>query len=65
MQHGTPTISFLAGDTGRLPEVVGQPIAQVGTAYSTAFNGGMQPVLAGYASKGVILNYLDLNRIGD
>jgi outer membrane lipase/esterase len=62
---GARNITFLAGDTGRLPEVVGQPIAQVGTAYSTAFNSGMQPVLAGYASKGVIVNYLDLNKIGD
>lgn len=62
---GARNITFLAGDTGRLPEVVGQPIAQVGTAYSTAFNTGMQPVLAGYAGKGVIVNYLDLNKIGD
>ncbi|MBV9931730.1 MAG: autotransporter domain-containing protein [Alphaproteobacteria bacterium] len=62
---GARNITFLAGDTGRLPEVVGQPIAQVGSAYSSAFNSGMQPVLAGYASKGVIVNYLDLNKIGD
>jgi phospholipase/lecithinase/hemolysin len=62
---GARNITFLAGDTGRLPEVVGQPIAQIGTAYSTAFNTGMQPVLAGYASHGVIVNYLDLNKIGD
>jgi len=62
---GARNITFLAGDTGRLPEVVGQPIAQVGTAYSSAFNSGMQPVLAGYAAKGVIVNYLDLNKIGD
>jgi uncharacterized protein YhjY with autotransporter beta-barrel domain/phospholipase/lecithinase/hemolysin len=62
---GARNITFLAGDTGRLPEVQGLGIAQVGTAYSTAFNTGMQPVLAGYASHGVIVNYLDLNKIGD
>jgi uncharacterized protein YhjY with autotransporter beta-barrel domain/phospholipase/lecithinase/hemolysin len=62
---GARNITFLAGDTGRLPEVQGLAIAQVGTAYSTAFNTGMQATLAGYASHGVIVNYLDLNKIGD
>jgi outer membrane lipase/esterase len=62
---GARNITFLAGDVGRLPEVNGLPVAQVGTAYSSAFNTGMQATLAGYASKGVIVNYLDLNKIGD
>jgi outer membrane lipase/esterase len=62
---GARNITFLAGDTGRLPEVNGLAIAQVGTAYSTAFNTGMQATLAGYANQGVIVNYLDLNKIGD
>jgi uncharacterized protein YhjY with autotransporter beta-barrel domain/phospholipase/lecithinase/hemolysin len=62
---GARNITFLAGDTGRLPEVQGLGIAQVGTAYSSAFNTGMQATLAGYASHGVIVNYLDLNKIGD
>ena len=62
---GARNITFLAGDVGRLPEAVGQPSAAAGTAFSTAFNSGMQTVLAGYANQGVIVNYLDLNRIGD
>ena len=39
---GAPTISFLAGDTGRLPEVFGDPAAAaIRTSYSTAFNTAM------------------------
>lgn len=62
---GARNITFLAGDVGRLPEAVGQPSAAAGTAFSNAFNQGMQTTLAGYANQGVIVNYLDLNRIGD
>ena len=62
---GARNITFLAGDVGRLPEAVGQPSAAAGSAYSGAFNQGMQTTLAGYANQGVIVNYLDLNRIGD
>ncbi|HZF93913.1 MAG TPA: autotransporter domain-containing protein [Allosphingosinicella sp.] len=62
---GAQNITFLAGDVGRLPEVVGLPIAQVGSAYATAFNAGIRTQLATYANQGVIVNYLDLNRIGD
>jgi outer membrane lipase/esterase len=66
MQHGTPTISFLAGDTGRLPEIAGNPAgAAVRTAYSTAFNSGVQNVLAGYATRGSVVHYLDLTKILD
>ena len=58
---GAPTISFLAGDTGRLPEVAANPTAAaLRTAYSTAFNQGVQQVLAGYAADGVMVHYLDL-----
>jgi outer membrane lipase/esterase len=58
---GAPTISFLAGDTGRLPEVAANPAAAaLRTAYSTAFNQGVQQVLAGYAADGVMVHYLDL-----
>ena len=58
---GAPTISFLAGDTGKLPEIAGNPAqAAIRTAYSTAFNSGMQSVLAGYAADGVMVHYLDL-----
>lgn len=62
---GARNITFLAGDVGRLPEVAGLPVAAVGTAYATAFNNGMQAPLAALANQGVIVNYLDLNRIGD
>lgn len=63
---GAPTISFLAGDTGRLPEVAAFPsIAAIRTAYSTAFNQGVQQVLAGYAADGVIVHYLDLSLVLD
>src|SRR3954471_24197200 len=62
---GARNITFVGGDVGRMPEVQGLAIAQVGSAYATAFNTGMQATLAGYASHGVIVNYLDLNKIGD
>lgn len=62
---GAGNITFLAGDVGRLPEAVGQPSAAAGSAFSGAFNSGMQTTLAGYANQGVIVNYLDLNLIGD
>jgi outer membrane lipase/esterase len=62
---GARNITFLASDVGRLPEVAGLPVAAVGSAYATAFNNGMQAPLASLAAQGVIVNYLDLNRIGD
>jgi outer membrane lipase/esterase len=62
---GARNITFLAGDVGRLPEVNGLPIAPVGSAYASAFNSGMQASLANFAAQGVIVNYLDLNKIGD
>lgn len=63
---GAPTISFLAGDTGRLPEVAGAPnLAAIRSAYSSAFNSAMQTTLAGYAADGVMVHYLDLNLVGD
>ncbi len=61
LARGTPTISFLAGDTGLLPEIAGNPTGiAVRTAYSTAFNTGVQQVLAGYAAQGAVVHYLDL-----
>jgi uncharacterized protein YhjY with autotransporter beta-barrel domain/phospholipase/lecithinase/hemolysin len=66
MQRGTPTISFLAGDTGRLPEIATNPAgAAVRTAYSGAFNNGVQQILAGYATRGSIVHYLDLTKVLD
>ena len=63
---GARNISFLAGDTGRLPEILGDPAgAAIRTSFSTAFNQGIQPTLAGYAADGVIVHYLDLNRVLD
>ena len=62
---GARNITFLAGDVGRLPEAVGQPSAAAGTAFSSAFNQGMRSSLANFASQGAIVNYLDLNLIGD
>ena len=63
---GAPNISFLAGDTSRLPEVIGNTAAQqVRAAYSNAFNTGIQGPLAGYAADGVMVHYLDLNRVLD
>jgi outer membrane lipase/esterase len=66
---GAQTISFLAGDTGRLPEVQGRPdpalAASIRSSYSTTFNTAMQSTLAGYAADGVIVHYLDLNLLLD
>ena len=64
---GAPTISFLAGDTGLLPEVAFQPspasAAAVRTAFSTTFNTAMQSTLSGYAANGVMVHYLDLTAV--
>jgi uncharacterized protein YhjY with autotransporter beta-barrel domain/phospholipase/lecithinase/hemolysin len=62
---GARNITFLSGDVGRLPEVAGLPIAQVGTAYASAYSNGVQAPLASFASQGVIVNYLDLSQIGN
>jgi uncharacterized protein YhjY with autotransporter beta-barrel domain/phospholipase/lecithinase/hemolysin len=63
---GAPTISFLSGDTSRLPEVATNPAAQaVRSAFATSFNTGMQATLAGYAANGVIVHYLDGNAVLD
>jgi len=61
---GAPTISFLAGDTGRLPEISANPTgAAIRTSYSTTFNNALQGTLAGYADQGVIVHYLDLSQV--
>jgi len=63
---GAQNISFLAGDTGRLPEIAGDPTAQsIRSAFSSSFNTGMQATLSGYAADGVIVHYLDLNLLLD
>ena len=64
MQHGTPTISFLAGNAALLPEVANDPSAQaVRAAFSAAYNSDVQQVLAGYANQGSIVHYLDLTTV--
>jgi uncharacterized protein YhjY with autotransporter beta-barrel domain/phospholipase/lecithinase/hemolysin len=64
MTKGNPTISFLAGDTGQLPEVATDPsAAAIRTAYSTAYNAGAQQALATYAARGSVVHYLDLTAI--
>ncbi|MGI8930852.1 MAG: autotransporter domain-containing protein [Sphingomicrobium sp.] len=63
---GARNISFLAGDTGRLPEIAGNPSgAAIRSAFSTTFNAAIQSTLSGYAANGVIVHYLDLNRVLD
>ena len=63
---GAQTISFLAGNTSRLPEVATDPTAQaVRNSFSTSFNSAIQGTLAGYAANGVIVHYTDLTLIGD
>jgi uncharacterized protein YhjY with autotransporter beta-barrel domain len=63
---GAQNISFLAGNTSRLPEVATDPAAQaVRNAFSTSFNTAIQGTLAGYAANGVIVHYTDLTLIGD
>ena len=63
---GAQNISFLAGDTGRLPEVALDPAgAAVRSAFSASFNGAMQSTLAGYAADGVMVHYLDLGLVLD
>src|SRR4030095_7106238 len=57
---GAQNISFLAGDTSLLPEIAGNTSAQaIRQAFSATYNGAMQQTLAGYASNGVIVHYLD------
>lgn len=62
---GARNIAFLAGNVGDLPEVRGTPVAAVGSAFSRAFNAGIQAPLAGYAANGALVHYLDLTIVGD
>ena len=63
---GAQNISFLAGDTGRLPEIALNPTgAAIRSSFSSTFNTAMQSTLAGYAADGVIVHYLDLNLLLD
>ena len=63
---GAQNISFLAGDTGRLPEIATNPAgAAIRSQFSSTFNAALQPTLAGYAANGVVVHYLDLNKLLD
>ena len=63
---GAQNISFLAGDTGRLPEIALDPTgAAIRSEFSSSFNTAMQSTLSGYAADGVIVHYLDLNLVLD
>lgn len=63
---GARNISFLAGNTATLPEVSTNPAGQaVRNTYSTTFNTAIQQTLAGYASRGVVVHYLDLTAVGE
>ena len=62
---GARNISFLAGNTAFLPEAASDPSAfAIRNSFSTSFNSAIQPVLAGYAANGAIVNYLDLSLVG-
>lgn len=63
--RGARTIVFLAGDVGRLPEAIGQPSAAAGSAFSTAYNAGVQSTFATLAAGGTTVAYVDLNVVGD
>ena len=66
---GAQNISFLAGDTSSLPEIVREldPVAAaaIRSSFSTTFNTAIQSTLAGYAADGVMVHYLDLNLMLD
>lgn len=65
---GSPTISYLAGNTANIPEVNFQanPAAAfaIRDAYFQSFDAAMRTTLAGYAANGEIVHYLDLNIVG-
>lgn len=61
---GARTLVFTAGNVALLPEAqLYGAQAQVGGAYSTAYNLGMQQGLAGLTSRGVRVEYVDLSLI--
>jgi phospholipase/lecithinase/hemolysin/uncharacterized protein YhjY with autotransporter beta-barrel domain len=63
---GSPTISWLAGNTAQLPEVATNPAAQaLRNNFSATYNAALQQTLAGYASRGIVVHYLDLSQVLD
>lgn len=63
---GSPTISWLAGNTAQLPEVATNPAAQaLRNTFSNTYNAALQQTLAGYANRGIVVHYLDLSLVLD
>lgn len=63
---GSPTISWLAGNTAQLPEVATNPAAQaLRNTFSNTYNAALQQTLAGYANRGIVVHYLDLSQVLD
>nr|WP_314442135.1 autotransporter domain-containing protein [uncultured Sphingomonas sp.] len=63
---GARTISFLAGDSAGLPEVLNDANARaVRNAFANSFNPAIRQTLAGYANNGVVVHYTDLTLIGN
>ena len=57
---GAQTISFLALDASGSPDLLASPANRaLAQSFSTSFNTGFQTTLAGYATNGVIVHYLD------
>ena len=62
-KDGMKTLVYSAGNVAGLPEAAAYPNASVGSAYSLAYNAGMQSYLAGLAASGVRVEYLDLSQL--
>lgn len=63
---GARTVVFTAGDVSTLPEAALYGAqAQVGAAYSAAFNAQMQAKLAAIAAGGVRVEYVDIALVGN
>ncbi len=62
---GVKRMVFIVGDTGQLPEAIGQANAAIGTAFSVAYNAKMQVSLAPIAKAGTTVAYVDITQIGN
>ena len=62
---GVKRMVFIVGDTGQLPEAIGQANAAIGTAFSADYNAKMQVSLAPIAKAGTTVAYVDITQIGN
>ena len=62
---GVKRMVFIVGDTGQLPEAIGQANAAIGTAFSVDYNAKMQVSLAPIAKAGTTVAYVDITQIGN